>query len=65
MKEALSATHVRVQQMSPIDFLPAVNEKDEDGASRGVIYLRIMLLNVISPVWLFKSPGSKSSTFLL
>lgn len=65
MKEAPSVTHVRVQQMSPTDFFSTVNEKDKDGGSKGVIYLSIMLLNAISPLWLFKSHGSNSSTFLL
>lgn len=53
MKEAPSATHVRVQQMSLTDFVPAANEKNEDGGSMDVIYLRIMLLNAISPLWAF------------
>lgn len=64
MKEASSATYARVQQMSPTDFLPTVNEKDEDGGSRGVIHLRIMLLNVISLLWSFKLSMRNSSTFL-
>lgn len=49
MKEAPPATHIRVQQMSPIDFLLAVNEKNENGESRSVIYLRLVSLNAISP----------------
>lgn len=45
-----------VQQISPTDFLLAVNEKEEDGGSRDVVYLRIMLLSAICPLLSFQSP---------